>query len=158
MTTVAVNRECIAADTRVITGGSYYHAPKLFRIGQSILGTAGDGFACLAFVEWFKSPRRNPGVLHKMFAEHDRDSIIVAELNAGGIYLWNGWGFAERLNDPYYAIGSGSMAALEAMRHGLDPEEAVRCATAHDESTGSPIQIEYLLPPELAPKRKRRGK
>ena len=158
MTTVAFNRECIAADTRVVTGGPFYHADKLFRVGNSILGTVGDGFACLGFLAWFRSATRNPGQLHKMFAEHDRDSIIVAEINPGGIYLWNGWGFAEKINDPYYAIGSGAMAALEAMRDGKNPEEAVRRAIAHDENTGSPVQVEYLLPPELAPKRKRRGK
>lgn len=158
MTTLAVNRECIAADTRVVTGGSYYHASKLFRVGQSILGTAGDGFACLGFVEWFKSPRRNPGQLHKMFGEIDRHEIIVIELNPGGIYLWNGWGFPERINDPYYATGSGGMAALEAMRDGKQPEEAVRRAISHDENTGGPVEVEYLLPPELLPKRKRRGK
>ena len=157
MTTIAVTREAMAADTRVVNGGSFYHANKIFRIGQSLIGTAGDGFACLAFVDWFKSPRRNPQVLHKMFAELDRSEILIAELNPSGIYLWNGWGYPERINDPYYSIGSGSMAALEALRNGLDPDDAVRRAMAHDENTGAPVQLEYLLPPELT-KRKRRGK
>lgn len=158
MTTVAITREAMAADTRVVTGGPFYHADKIFRVGNSLLGTAGAGFACLAFVEWFKSPRRNPQVLHKIFGEYDRDDILIAELNPAGIYLWDGWGFAEKINDSFYAIGSGSMAALEAMRNGLDPDDAVRRAVAHDENTGSPVQIEYLLPPELSPKKKRRGK
>lgn len=158
MTTVAITREAIAADTRVVTGSSFYHAPKIFRVGQSLLGTAGAGFACLAFVEWFKSPRRNPQVLHKIFGEYDRDDILIAELNPSGIFLWDGWGYPERINDSFYAIGSGAMAALEAMRNGSDPDDAVRRAVAHDENTGSPIQIEYLLPPGLSPKRKRRGK
>jgi 20S proteasome alpha/beta subunit len=157
MTTIAITREAMAADTRVITGGSFYHANKIFRIGQSLVGTAGDGFACLAFVEWFKSPRRNPQVLHKMFGDTDRDEIIVAELNPSGIHLWNGWGYPEKINDPYYAIGSGGMVALEALRNGADPDDAVRRAVAHDEATGAPVQLEYLLPPELT-KRKRRGK
>ena len=70
--------------------------------------------------------------------------------------MWSGWGVAEKVNDPFYAIGSGGMAALEAMRSGFTPEEAVRRAISHDENTGSPIQTEYLLPPELAPKRRRK--
>lgn len=156
MTTIAVNRECIAADTRVINGGPFYHAPKLFRVGQSILGTAGDGFGCLAFVEWFKSPRRNPATLHKMFVEYDRNDVLIAELNPGGIYLWNGWGYPERINDPMYAIGSGSMAALEAMRNGATPEDSIKRAQAHDEATGAPVQVEWLLPPELLPRRRRK--
>lgn len=157
MTTIAVNRECMAADTRVVNGNSYYHADKIFRVGNSLLGTAGDSFMCLAFVEWFKSPRRNPFELHKLIGEEgDRNEIVIAELNAGGIYLWNGWGYPEKLNDPAFAIGSGGMPALEAMRNGHTPEEAVRRATLHDENTGAPIQVEWLLPPELLPKRKRK--
>ena len=155
MTTIAANRECIAADTRVTTGSSFYHAPKLFRIGTSIIGTAGDGFACLAFVEWFRSPRRNPHVLQKIFQDHDRDSIWIVELNPGGILFWNGWGYPERILDDFFAVGSGGQAALEAMRHGLTPEEAVLRATAHDECSGAPVQVEWLLPPELTRRRKR---
>ena len=158
MTTIAISREGMASDTRVVTGSSYWHENKIFRIGNSLFGTAGDGFACLAFLAWYQSPRRNPAELHKMFAEHERSDILIFELNPGGIYAWNGWGFPAKLNDDMYAGGSGGMAALEAMRSGATPEDAVRRATAHDENTGSPIQTEFLLPPELLPKRKRRGK
>lgn len=157
MTTIAINRECMAADTRVITGGSYWHENKVFRVGNSLFGTAGDGFACLAFLAWYQSPRRNPLELQKMFAEQDRNDILIFELNPGGIYAWNGWGFPAKLLDDEYAGGSGGMAALEAMRRGAAPDEAIRSATAHDENTGAPIQVEWLLPPELVPKRKRRG-
>jgi hypothetical protein len=158
MTTIAANRECIAADTRVVNGSSYYHAPKIFRIGNSLLGTAGDGFACLAWVEWFKSPRRNPQTLHRMFGETvDRDAIWIVELNPSGIHFWNGWGVPETILDDCFAVGTGGMAALEAMRSGKTPEEAVHRALAHDENSGPPVQVEYLLPPELLkPKRRRK--
>ena len=159
MTTIAANRECLSADTRVVNGSSYYHAPKIFRVGTSLIGTAGDGFACLAFVEWFKSPRRNPQTLHRMFGETtDRDAIWIVELNPAGIHFWNGWGCPETILDDCFAVGTGGMAALEAMRRGATPEEAVLAATKHDENSGAPIQTEWLLPPELLPKRKRRGK
>jgi len=159
MTTIAANRECLAADTRVVTGSSFYHAPKIFRVGNSLLGTAGDGFACLAFVEWFKSERRNSQVLHKIFGETiDRDAIWIVELNPAGIYFWNGWGVPEKILDEVFAVGTGGPAALEAMRCGKTPEEAVTRAFAHDENSGPPVQVEYLLPPELIPRRKRRVK
>ena len=156
MTTLAINREGIAADTRVVTGGSYWHENKIFRVGNSLLATAGDGFGCLAFLAWYQSPRRNPLELQKQFVEHDRDSVIIFELNPGGIHAWNGWGYPAKLNDDCYAGGSGGMAALEAMRRGATPEEAVRSAIQHDENSGSPIQVEWLLPPELLPKRRKR--
>jgi len=158
MTTIAINREAMSADTRVITGGSFWHESKIFRVGNSLFGTVGSGFACLAFLGWYQSPRRNPLELHKMFAEQDRDDILIFELNPGGIYAWNGWGYPAKLLDDMYAGGSGGMAALEAMRNGATPEEAIKRATAHDENTGSPVQTEYVLPPELLPKtRRKRG-
>lgn len=159
MTTIACSREAIAADTRVVTGSSYYHAPKLFRINQSIFGTSGDGFACLLFLEWIKTPQRNPLMLRRILGENfDPYSILIVELNPSGILLWTGHGVGERILDNEYATGSGGMAALEAMRHGATPEEAVRRATNHDENTGGDIQVEWLLPPELLPKKKRRGR
>ena len=159
MTTIACNRECLAADTRVVTGGSFYHAPKLFRIGTSLLGTSGDGFACLLFLKWFQTPQRNPMLLRRLLGEEfDPYDILLVELNPAGIHLWTGHGVPETILDDCYATGSGGMAALEAMRHGSTPEEAVRRATGHDENTGGEIQVEWLLPPELLPKKRKRGK
>lgn len=79
MTTIAVcKREGVmAADTRVVTGGSYYHATKVFRIGDTLWGTAGAAFPCLAVIEWLKSPKRNPLVLHRAFADQDRDDVLL---------------------------------------------------------------------------------
>ena len=156
MTTIAVNRECMAADTRVTTGASYYHSPKIFRIGDTLWGTAGDAFACLAVIDWLKTPKRSPFLLHRAFADHDRDSVLLVGLGPEGITLLTGWGTFERVLDDQIAIGSGSMAALEAMRHGSDPEMAVKRAMTHDECTGGHVQVEYLLPPELLPKRRKR--
>jgi len=156
MTTIAVNRECMAADTRVITGGSYYHAPKIHRVDDTLWGTAGDAFACLAVIDWLKTPKRSPFILHRAFADHDRDSVLLVGLGPEGITLLTGWGTFERVLDDQIAIGSGSMAALEAMRHGSDPETAVKRAMTHDEATGGQVQVEYLLPPELLPKRRRK--
>lgn len=163
MTTVvaSVSLGGIAADTRVTGDNSYYPARKVFRIdhpkGESILGTAGHGFMCLAFLEWFKTPKRDPKVLHEIIGkEYDRDGIAVLELNSTGLYAWNGWGYGEQILRDSHAIGSGGQAALEALRCGRSLEDAVTRAFDHDEFSGCEVQVEYLLPPEL--KSRRRGK
>ena len=158
MTTIAVSKTegVMAADTRVVTGGSFFHAPKIHRIGDTLWGTAGDGFACLAVVEWLKSPKRNPILLHRAFADHDRDDVLLVGLGPDGISLVNGWGMFERVLDDTIAIGSGGMAALEALRSGATAEDAIKRAMTHDEATGGQVQVEYLLPPELLPKRRRK--
>lgn len=138
----------MAADRRVVTAGSYYHADKIFRIGHSLFGTAGAGMQCLAFIEWVKG-RRNPLHLHKLMGEHDREGIIILELNPFGIFVWDGWGYPEKVLDSQIAVGSGSMAALEAMRHGASAEEAVKRAMTHDEATGGEVQVCYLDEPQI---------
>jgi 20S proteasome alpha/beta subunit len=150
MTTIAVDLRAgvMAADRRVVTSSSYYHADKIFRIGASLFGTAGHGMQCLAFIEWLKS-RRIPAQLHKLMGDYDREGIIIAELNPLGIFIWDGWGFPEKVRDDVIAIGSGGMAALEAMRHGVSAEDAVRRAMAHDECTGGEVQVCYLDEPPL---------
>lgn len=158
MTTIAVCKTegVMAADTRVVTGGSFYHATKIFRIGDHLWGTAGAAFPCLAVIEWLKSPKRSPFLLHRAFADQDRDDVLLVGLGPEGICLLNGWGVFETVLDDKLAIGSGGTAALEAMRSGATAEEAVRRAMSHDECTGGHVQVEYLLPPELLPKRRKR--
>jgi hypothetical protein len=144
MTTIACTLNEMSADTAVVNGGPLYHADKLFRVGVSILGTAGDGYMCLAFVEWFKSTRRSPQSLQKQIPIEHRDSIIVMELKPGGIYLWNGWGVPERIHEKFYAIGSGSMVAIAELTRGVSPADAVKAACRWDENTHAPIQTERL--------------
>lgn len=158
MTTIVANLECMAADTRVSLDGSpYYHATKIFRIGDSLFGTAGDGMMGLIMIEWLKGPRKNRAALYKHWADYERSCFILLELNPTGLYLWDGWAIPEKLNDTRYAVGSGAPAALGAMDNGRSPEDAVRTSIRLDQYSGDPVQVEFLLPPELRPvTRKRR--
>lgn len=144
MTTIAVNLQEMSADTAVVNSGPLYYADKLFRIGVSIFGTAGDGYMDLAFIEWVKSSRRSPQSLQKQIPIEHRNDILCVELRPGGIYLWNGWGYGERIHGKFYAIGSGSMVAMEGLYRGDTPAEAVKAAMRWDENTGGPIQTERL--------------
>lgn len=145
MTTIAVDLKGMAADSAVVNGGPLYHADKIFRIGLSLIGTAGDGYMSLAFVEWFRG-KRNMHTLHKMIPIDHRDDIWLVELKPGGIYLWNGWGIPERIHERFYAIGSGSMAAITELARGETPEQAVKSAIRWDENSDCPIQVEMLKP------------
>ena len=158
MTTIAANLECMAADTRVsFESAPHYSATKIFRVGESLFGTAGDGFMCLVMIEWLKT-NRNRQNLYKQWADYERDSIAILELNPRGLFLWDGWGVPEHLlGMKRYAVGSGAQAALKGMDSSESPESAVKSATDYDQYSGAPVQVEYLLPPELARKRRKRG-
>jgi hypothetical protein len=132
------------------------HVQKLHRIGQSVFGWSGDAVIALAFVEWLSSARNKP-TLYKLIPEAYRDDISVLELSPQGLAYWNGWGVRMPLLDATYAIGSGAMAALQALRLNASPQEAVLHAMQLDECSGalSEPAVEPLYVPK--PKRKRRG-
>lgn len=148
----------MAADTRVsFETAPHYSANKIFRVGESLFGTAGDGFMCLVMVEWLKTARNRMN-LYKQWNDYERDAIALLELNPRGLFLWDGWGVPEKIHGSRFAIGSGAQAAMRALDTGSTPEEAVKGAADYDIYTAAPVQVEYLLPPELARKgRKRRG-
>jgi ATP-dependent protease HslVU (ClpYQ) peptidase subunit len=148
----------MAADTRVsYECGAFYHADKIFRIGESLFGTAGDGMMCLLAIEWLRSKSRKRPELYANWTEHtDRAAIQILEINPDGIFIWDGWGIAEKINDERAAVGSGSSSALAAYDSGKTLEESVGIAAKLDLYTGPPIQVEYLIPEELRPSRKKR--
>jgi hypothetical protein len=146
----------MAADQKVSAEGCpHYHANKIFRIGDSLFGTAGDGFMGLLMVDWLKKGAKNRAALYKLWNDYERSAFWLLELNPQGLFLWDGWAIPEKINDSRYAIGSGASAALGAMDAGKTPEESVRSAINLDIYSGAPVQVEYLLPPELKPRRKR---
>lgn len=147
MTTIVANLEYMAADERVsVDGGPFYHADKIFRIGNSLFGTAGDGAMGLIVIDWLaKNPQRNRQVLYRNWpSDIERYACDILELNSTGLYLWNGWGIPEKLNDKRFAVGSGAMAALDAVDHGASLDDAIRRAAKYDQYTGAPIRIEPL--------------
>jgi len=156
MTTIVANLECMAADQRCTSGGPICHTQKLHRIGDSVFGFAGDAMLALILVKWLGT-KRDPLQLYKLIPEAHRDSVDVLELSPKGLAFWNGWGVPMPLLDQAYAIGSGAMSALQAVRLGKSPEEAIHLAPPLDECSGvltAPV-VEYLLPKELKPRRKR---
>lgn len=159
MTTIvaSVDHGCMAADQRCsIEGSPHYKATKIFRIGGSLFGTAGDGMMGLLMIDWLQKGGKNRAALYKLWADYERSAFVLIELNERGLFLWDGWAIPEKLNDSCYAIGSGAFSALAAMQAGKSPEDAVKSAINLDQYSGDPIQVEYLLPPELAPKRRKR--
>lgn len=145
MTTIAANRECMAADTRVSdeNTGLSYPAAKIFRIRKSLFGTAGHGSICLVMVEWLRTSR-NRESLYKQLGPDQRDQIRLLELNPDGLFVWDGWGLPEKVLLDCYAIGSGAKAARALLAKGAEPKDAVDTAGELDFYTAPPVHVEYL--------------
>lgn len=144
MTTIAASLTEMAADSALVTGGAVATVSKIHRIGKSIFGEAGSGFECLLLIEWLKGKRDRRALL-KMPDAFERDDVYILELSPDGLALWNGWGIRMPIKDECYAIGSGSMAAMAALKAGANPEEAVKIAAELDENTREPIEVMGLV-------------
>lgn len=155
MTTIAANLECIAADQRMTSGNAPARIHKIRRIKDSLYAGAGNVSLAVVFLDWLAAPKQDPMRLYRMIPEDCRHEFEVLELSPDGLALWDGWGVRVPLLDKFYAIGSGGLSAMQAMKRGLSPEESVSETFSIDECSGGTVETEYLLPPELRTKRKR---
>jgi hypothetical protein len=137
MTTIVCNRTIMAADRRG-TSNPLFTMTKLFRVGGSIIGITGNIEQALRFVEWRRTPEAKP-----TFSE--ASSIEILELTADKRIIY--WG-AEMVGIPieneFYALGTGAMAAMGAMSMGASPRKAVTIASMWDAATGSDVQTMSL--------------
>lgn len=157
MTAIVADTErgVMAADKRCTSAGPICHVTKIFRVGKSLFGIAGDVMLALHIIKWLEG-KRDPAQLYKLIPDAHRNDVDILELAEDGLAFWNGWGVRMPILDKTAAIGSGSMPALQALRLGKDAEEAIRLAFPMDECSGGDVQVEYLLPPELS--RRKRGR
>lgn len=156
MTTLAANLECMSADQRMTSANPPARIHKIRRIGDSLYAGCGTVSLIVVFLDWLAGPPKPDKLrLYRMIPEDSRHEFEVLELSPSGLALWDGWGARVPILDKFYAIGTGGASAMQAMKRGLSPEEAVSETFSLDECSGGTVETEYLLPPELRTKRKR---
>ena len=119
MTVIAVRDGVMAADSRGTFGQQPYHCGKIYRTRAGIVGMAGESSACLAFAQHFD------GV--EVPDEHLKGAAALV-LCADGIVLYDESARGERVQEPFFAIGSGAPVALGAMHMGATAREAAKAA------------------------------
>lgn len=138
MTTIAANRECMAADHKVTDGDTSYRAAKIWKRGSAIVGAAGSNSAINKFRKWID--RGYKGRLPE-FLEEEAAEFAAIVLNPDGLFVFDSSCVPDRIIDPFYAIGTGKQAALAAMHMGAGPQKAVEIACEVDNSTGPPVVV-----------------
>jgi 20S proteasome alpha/beta subunit len=139
MTTIAYRDGILAADTRATDSGYHpgiYRCEKLFRVGNDIVGTAGDDTPGMVFLDWYthKDKRKPPSRL--VDGEADFCCLVLSK---NGLFWYDKWCRPNKVLDEFYAIGSGGAYAMGAMGMGATAEEAVRQAARWDCYTGGDI-------------------
>ncbi len=151
MTTIACNREEMAADSLTIIEdlrfGRNEKVRRVYRgLGNPSHLVAGSGQSrhINRFLEWygtFDAPER---------PDLGEDFAGLA-LTPEGIFYYDGGCYGVPMDLDYWAIGSGAQIALGAMAMGASPKEAVVIACGFDVGSGGPVRSERLDAPKLVP-------
>jgi ATP-dependent protease HslVU (ClpYQ) peptidase subunit len=132
MTTIATDGKTITSDSRVI--GDYIeqgHFPKMFRVGDEIVGICGSYADGLAYVHWLNSGKK----------EDDKPKVQDFEaihVSAAGV-MWVGKNLHPIKSARIVAIGSGGAYAMGAMLAGTSSRKAVAIAKKLDPGTGGKL-------------------
>jgi hypothetical protein len=156
MTTIAYRDGVLAADSRLTvdygSGARKHQCKKLFRKriteGKKsydvIIATAGESSPGMVFYDWYGSGKPIPD----MFLHMGGDFTCLV-LTPKGLYEYDVYCRGELIEEDFYAVGSGAMAALAAMWCGKSALEAVRVAARIDPFTGGRIITESINKAEV---------
>ena len=143
MTTIAFKDGTIAADSQETHGdGRIAECKKLYSIGGTIIGTAGDSYTGLIFVDWFERGARMEDAPDLSHVQSDEDFECIVIENKDTIYTINRFfqKYPTEMPDGFYALGLGSSYAMAAMEMGADARKAVQIAAKYDAYTGGRIK------------------
>lgn len=128
MTTIAANQYMMASDSLCDDEGMKAYNTKLFVVKGHIIGFAGSYCNGLKFVHWYGDRRRT--------LDLDETSALV--LTPQGLFLYED-STPQKVEGPFYAIGTGKREAMAAMYLGCSPAKAVEVSSTFDVNTGGDI-------------------
>ena len=141
MTCIAANRKEMAGESQVGFGAAFYRARKLHRIGDAIVGVAGDAGHTTKFLAWFRRECPADEVGMTLDDEHQFNALV---LRPSGLWFYSDCTEPDFVRDQFTAIGAGAEFAIAAMALGKSPREAVALACKLSPSCSPPIDVECL--------------
>ena len=143
MTTIAWDGRTLAGDRRGNAAGMAYEVCKLRRTGDGrLLGFSGDIGVGMLMLDWLDRGGTRP-------PQQDSDRwATLLEITPDGACWCHGRDAHWRIEQPFFAIGSGRDFVLAAMALGRTAMEAVDLAARFDTGTGNGVDALAL---EAAP-------
>lgn len=141
MTTIAYKDGWIAADSCCTIGNYTSNSKKLYIIPDvGVVGFAGAGNAMFKIADWWLEGCQGDAPT----VDNDKgESCIGILVSRKGVFcLFDGIHPME-IDDPWFAIGSGSDFAISALSLGKNPKEAVEHAMQFDVGTGGRVDAIY---------------
>lgn len=138
MTTIAWDGRTLAGDRRGNAGGMAYELSKIRRTADGrLLGFSGDIGVGMLMLDWLEAVPPGGGPRPP---QQDTDRwATVLEITPDGACWCHGRDRSWRIEQPFFAIGSGRDFALAAMALGRSAAEAVDLAARFDTGTGNGV-------------------
>ncbi len=141
MTTIAasVAEGVMVCDTRIqIEGDVWWPGEKVTRVGDALIGGAGDVVSIRKFIDWYKAGRK------PMKTKFDGGDFEALVLDPSGLSWWGTTLAAVAIPRGWHAIGTGGKTAIGAMFEKANCTRAVQIAAMVDTNTGGDIQTHKL--------------
>ena len=137
MSCVAYDGKIIAADKLSVSADMRSTATKIVRLVDGvILAWVGESGGGLALIDWYKKGS-NPDNWPAMQKTENWTRLIVADRNCAVTYEHEP--FAQTVEEPFMAWGSGRDFAVAAMAMGADARQAVEIANRFSLSCGGGV-------------------
>lgn len=149
MTVIAWDGQTLAADKRLNCQGLRRTATKIFRIGNSLYGCAGNASQARAIRHWLESGA-DPAEWPDKQDTDDFDCTLLQIAPGPVVMLYAHTPYPIVLEDEQFAAGSGRDYALAAMHLGCDARRAVAVASHFETSCGDGIDSLSLQPIEAS--------
>jgi hypothetical protein len=156
VTTIAFKDGVLASDSRVTWSGHIKASGvKMWRVeskvapvkGEVLLAVCGYLSAACLFREWMQEGGE-PHLNKRGVDMNDAFEALI--VHKSGLYTADALCAIEPMTEPFWADGSGGLAALAAMACGKSAVEAVRIASRFDAYTGGRIVSMTLGSPKKA--------
>lgn len=143
MSVIAWDGRTLAADKRVSLGTLICTTTKISRVGDALCAYAGDAAGGEEVLAWFCNGAKPSDFPATQRDRENWSGLLV--IRNGQILKYEHSPYPVRLEDKFFAIGSGRDFALAAMHLGHDARTAVEVAIALDSGCGNGIDTMELI-------------
>lgn len=138
MTTIFADAKSgvMICDSKCTDENTWYPVTKVFRVGNELVGYAGNIKSCQAWLKWYQSGKK--GVRPKA------ESFAALSLRDSGLYEHCADGLEILVERGFHGVGSGGALAVAAFMAGAEPKHAVDIALAIDAGSGGEVHVYKL--------------
>lgn len=142
MTVIAWDGTTLAVDSLVTFDNRRSYTDKLFKNGNEVIAVTGNMDVCMNMLARYKAGNVDLSD-HIPQAEYNESRLVIASRD-GVVWMGEG-GFLVKVNDPFFALGSGADFAIAAMHCGKSAVEAAEIACIYDINCGGKVLFHSFI-------------